>query len=389
MSVIHARARAHYLNALLGTALLTLLLALGMPQLIAWASGGAGWAGQPPAAVRLLIAWLTSINLVTWLLWAADKAAARRGDFRVPEGALIMVSFLGGLPAACLAMRVLRHKSAKRAFLVRFWLTMSAWLLVAALAVVAAADDEPAAAARWPLDPSIPGHRPPPQVIECMTSVEVGYIDFDGVARRGVIIVNRDFADGVRAIFQELMALEFPIERIEPVSAYAWDDERSMRANNTSGYNYRQVTGGTNLSAHAVGCAIDLNPRWNPYVFPSQETLDRLRREGKADVSGEVKPAFRDEVFMFNADGSLDLTQVGAIHPRNGSYTRHYADQPGTIIAGTELGDAVIATFAEHGWTVWGGRWNSIRDWQHFQVPGCLRSAAPAPGERYCSLPGD
>ncbi|MEO0422966.1 MAG: M15 family metallopeptidase [Pseudomonadota bacterium] len=255
-------------------------------------------------------------------------------------------------------------------------------LLLSACQLAPSTESAPTTA--YPLDPAIDGRRPAKALLDCLTPVQVEYVDFDGARRDGVIIVNRDFAEGVRQIFAALADLEFPIERIEPVSAYGWDDERSMQANNTSGYNYRNVTGAGRLSAHAIGCAIDVNPRYNPYVFPADDVLDSLVQQGKADADGEVFPEYRSEAFHFREDGALDLTRVGAIHPRNGSYTRDYAAQPGTVIAGTPLGDAVIDIFAEHGWTVWGGAWNSVRDWQHFQVPGCLRKAQLAPGERYC-----
>ncbi len=39
-----------------------------------------------------------------------------------------------------------------------------------------------------------------------------------------------------------------------------------MKLNNTSAFNYRVITGGTSLSKHAYGRAIDINPVENPYI---------------------------------------------------------------------------------------------------------------------------
>ena len=44
-------------------------------------------------------------------------------------------------------------------------------------------------------------------------------------------------------------------------------DSNSIDQNNTSAFCYRMVTGGGNLSNHAYGRAIDLNPQQDPYVW--------------------------------------------------------------------------------------------------------------------------
>lgn len=48
------------------------------------------------------------------------------------------------------------------------------------------------------------------------------------------------------------------------VDDYGGDDQRSMAANNTSGYNCRRVAGTAAWSDHAYGAAIDVNPVQNP-----------------------------------------------------------------------------------------------------------------------------
>lgn len=59
---------------------------------------------------------------VTYLVYAADKAAARFGRYRTPESALHLLEIAGGWPGALLAQRRLRHKTKKRSFQVVFWL---------------------------------------------------------------------------------------------------------------------------------------------------------------------------------------------------------------------------------------------------------------------------
>ena len=52
-----------------------------------------------------------------------------------------------------------------------------------------------------------------------------------------------------------------------------------MKDNNTSAFNYRYVKGTTNLSPHALGRAIDINPKLNPQIkdgktYPANSEYD-------------------------------------------------------------------------------------------------------------------
>lgn len=82
-----------------------------------------------------LAAW-AALNLLTFALYARDKHAARTGQWRTPENTLHLLSLLGGWPAARVAQRVLRHKTSKAGFQVKYWLTVvgnltavGAWVL--------------------------------------------------------------------------------------------------------------------------------------------------------------------------------------------------------------------------------------------------------------------
>jgi len=92
------------------------------------------------------------------------------------------------------------------------------------------------------------------------------YWGFDKRVHRGELIVHRDHARRVLVVLEKLFKAGYPIERLKLVDAYRADDDRSMAANNTSGFNCRRVSGSSSWSEHAFGRAIDLNPLRNPYV---------------------------------------------------------------------------------------------------------------------------
>ena len=107
-------------------------------------------------------------------------------------------------------------------------------------------------------------HAQPKGVV--LDTLNVQHIDFQGQTRQGTIICNRKITNDLRAIFEALYKAKYPIERIQPISDYDNDDERSMQANNTSCYCYRPIEGSKKLSNHALGMAIDINPLYNPCV---------------------------------------------------------------------------------------------------------------------------
>jgi uncharacterized membrane protein YsdA (DUF1294 family) len=63
-------------------------------------------------------------SVVCFACYAADKAAARAGRWRIRESTLLMLGLCCGWPGAILAQRWLRHKSAKSPFRLRFWGTV-------------------------------------------------------------------------------------------------------------------------------------------------------------------------------------------------------------------------------------------------------------------------
>ena len=92
------------------------------------------------------------------------------------------------------------------------------------------------------------------------------FVGFDAKTHLGEMVVHKEHADAVTRVFEQLYDARWPIQRMRLVDDYQGDDDRSMAANNTSGYNCRRVSGSDSWSAHAYGAAIDINPVQNPYV---------------------------------------------------------------------------------------------------------------------------
>lgn len=72
----------------------------------------------------LVLAGYFVASCVTFIAYAWDKSAARRGKWRTAESTLHFLALAGGWPGALAAQRLLRHKSSKQKFLVVYWLTV-------------------------------------------------------------------------------------------------------------------------------------------------------------------------------------------------------------------------------------------------------------------------
>ena len=157
-----------------------------------------------------------------------------------------------------------------------------------------------------------------------LRAVQLRHWDFSGRSRIGVLVVNAVQVQRVVAVFRRLYSARFPIRRMLGVEVYRGSDDRSMRADNTSGFNCRFVGGTNRWSEHAYGNAIDVNPVENPYVH-----------------GGLVEPP-AGRAFL---DRSVR---------RAGMATR---------------ASVLVRAFDSVGWH-WGGRWSSSKDYQHFSTTG-------------------
>ncbi len=145
---------------------------------------------------------------------------------------------------------------------------------------------------------------------------------FERKVRTGRLIVHEDVARPLLSVFRKLYAERFPIRKVVPVDAYGASDFRSIEADNTSAFNCRFVDGTRRWSEHAYGRAIDINPIENPYV------------------SGE-----------------------STSHRASIPYLDRGRRRPGMA----HEGETLVRAFDAIGWG-WGGRWTSVKDYQHFSA---------------------
>lgn len=76
---------------------------------------------SPPVLATAIYA---GMSFVTFLAYAVDKYAARRGAWRTRESTLHLLALAGGWPGALLAQQLMRHKSTKAEFRSVFWGTV-------------------------------------------------------------------------------------------------------------------------------------------------------------------------------------------------------------------------------------------------------------------------
>ena len=156
----------------------------------------------------------------------------------------------------------------------------------------------------------------------------MSHVGFDGRSHVGELVVAAAYARDVVGVFRKLYDARWPIRRMRLVDAYGGDDDRSMAADNTSGFNCRRVKDSKKWSDHAFGAAIDVNPVQNPYLTGSSVAPPGGRRYAALDRS---------------AGAELPAGTIGS-------------------------DDVVVRAFAAIGWE-WGGSW-AEPDFQHFSASG-------------------
>lgn len=157
------------------------------------------------------------------------------------------------------------------------------------------------------------------ELLDSLNLLTVEYYSFDKKIHRGQILVHNLIKEDVIEFFQKAKEIRYPIYSVIPISKFDWDDEKSMAANNSSGFNYRTVEGSDRLSNHSFGLAIDINPFINPVIYAN----GRISPEG-ANYDPKAEGAFFQE------------------HPL--------------------VQEMLKRKFR------WGGNWKSLKDYHHFDL---------------------
>ena len=160
--------------------------------------------------------------------------------------------------------------------------------------------------------------------LENLRYLRVLHKNLSGNTLTGELICNVKIAAELIDIFQKLYAVNYPIEKIKLIDEYGADDELSMRANNSSCFNFRFISYTTTVSMHGLGMAVDINPLYNPYIK--------------------------------TVDGRL------SIEPATGA---EYVDREKNFPYKIEPNDICVKLFKSHGF-LWGGDWQGKKDYQHF-----------------------
>ncbi len=170
---------------------------------------------------------------------------------------------------------------------------------------------------------SVPHERNcPSEILDSMRLLGLEYYGFDHQMHRGQIVMHHALEEEIQSLFEFMRSLRFPVEKVVPVARYAWLDDPSMADNNSSGFNYRTISGTDRLSVHSFGAAIDINPRLNPWM--------RRREQGML------------------------------IDPPGATYN---PEVPGTFFEQ----HPVVLFLQARGWT-WCGEWTD-KDYHHFEKP--------------------
>jgi peptidoglycan L-alanyl-D-glutamate endopeptidase CwlK len=78
--------------------------------------------------------------------------------------------------------------------------------------------------------------------------VKVKYHSADGKIHQGQLVIDRELVKDIKTVFAIALRERFPIYSVIPISDKRfrkdgrWDEELSMEANNTSAFNYREIT---------------------------------------------------------------------------------------------------------------------------------------------------
>ncbi len=162
--------------------------------------------------------------------------------------------------------------------------------------------------------------------------VTLNRFTYGHVVARGSLVVRASAVSDILSVFKASFSARFPVRSMRPSDAFyaggsrtpTQSDVAAMKADNTSAFNCRPVTGNPyRVSQHSYGNAIDINTVRNPYV-----------------VGSRVYPDFA-------------RTYLNRSNVRTGMITRR---------------GVIASRMRQLGWP-WGARW-SHPDYQHFSSNG-------------------
>lgn len=158
-----------------------------------------------------------------------------------------------------------------------------------------------------------------PTPLEDLVAVTVPYLGFDGAPHQGIVVIHKNFAEDLLAVFRELYAVKFPFATITTYEHY--EIGKSAYSDATVGFYCRPAQDAPGeWSGHAYGAAIDINPLENPFLDP------------------------RDGWWPERA---------AAMAPREPGKGKIYP------------GSDIFEIFTRHGWS-WGGFYKGEPDYMHF-----------------------
>jgi len=77
-----------------------------------------------------MIYFLVVSNILTFIVFGADKWYAKKSKRRVSELFLLSLTFLGGTLGALLAMMIFRHKTSKKSFILKLLIVIFVQLII-------------------------------------------------------------------------------------------------------------------------------------------------------------------------------------------------------------------------------------------------------------------
>lgn len=164
------------------------------------------------------------------------------------------------------------------------------------------------------------------------------YYNYKGKSTVGEIIINKKIKDKFINIMKEAFDNKIEFNSFKLVDDYFETEEddrnkidnRSIADNNSYAFFYRKIYGTDKLSNHSFGCAVDINPKENPYL---------PYRNGKYDYSNLSSEDIKYLTNRENIDNPHVITHKSLIYK----------------------------LFKKNDF-IWGGDWEHTKDYQHFEA---------------------